>query len=95
MAMFPDVQRKAQEEVDRVVGNDRLPTFEDREVSRWLSYGRRRGCGQGVVQPYMTFTFFPLSIQSDRFGQPRIRPPCIAIVLAVGSSFDDLWQIST
>ena len=46
MAMHPDIQRKAQEELDRVVGSDRLPTFEDqaslpyvnallREVLRW------------------------------------------------------------
>lgn len=31
MIMFPDVQRAAQEEIDRVVGGDRLPGIEDRE----------------------------------------------------------------
>jgi cytochrome P450 len=31
MIKFRDVQRKAQEEIDRVVGADRLPTFEDQE----------------------------------------------------------------
>ena len=31
MSMFPDVQRKAQEEIDRVVGPGRLPTPSDRE----------------------------------------------------------------
>lgn len=31
MSLFPDVQRKAQEEIDRVVGNSRLPTFSDRD----------------------------------------------------------------
>nr|BED43025.1 cytochrome P450 monooxygenase [Trametes versicolor] len=46
MAMYPDVQRKAQAELDRVVGPDRLPDFTDRahlpyvsalvkEVLRW------------------------------------------------------------
>lgn len=30
MTLYPEVQRKAQEEIDIVVGNDRLPTFEDR-----------------------------------------------------------------
>ena len=46
MVMFPDVQQKAQDEIDRVVGTERLPTFSDRqnlpyidalvkEASRW------------------------------------------------------------
>lgn len=29
MTLYPEVQRKAQAEIDRVVGNDRLPTFAD------------------------------------------------------------------
>jgi len=28
---YPEVQRRAQKEIDRVVGSDRLPSFEDRE----------------------------------------------------------------
>lgn len=31
MILQPECQRKAQEEIDEVVGNDRLPTFSDRE----------------------------------------------------------------
>ena len=31
MALNPDVLKRAQEEVDRVVGNDRLPSFSDRD----------------------------------------------------------------
>ena len=31
MAINPEVQRKAKEELDRVVGTDRLPTIQDRE----------------------------------------------------------------
>lgn len=30
MVLYPEVQAKAQEEIDRVVGNNRLPHFEDR-----------------------------------------------------------------
>jgi cytochrome P450 len=36
MALFPDVQRKAQEEIDRVVGTHRLPSFGDRENLPYL-----------------------------------------------------------
>ncbi|KAK8912956.1 hypothetical protein H634G_10251 [Metarhizium anisopliae BRIP 53293] len=31
LVIFPEVQERAQEEIDRVVGNDRLPTFDDRQ----------------------------------------------------------------
>jgi cytochrome P450 len=31
LKLYPEVQRTAQEEIDRVVGADRLPNYEDRE----------------------------------------------------------------
>jgi cytochrome P450 len=31
MVLYPNVQKRAQAEIDRVVGPDRLPTFEDRD----------------------------------------------------------------
>jgi len=31
MTLFPHVAKKAQAEIDAVVGTDRLPTFDDRE----------------------------------------------------------------
>ncbi|KAI0296290.1 cytochrome P450 [Multifurca ochricompacta] len=37
MVLFPDVQRKAQEEIDRVVGSSRLPNFDDREHLPYLA----------------------------------------------------------
>lgn len=31
MAKYPHVQKRAQEEIDRVVGNERLPLLQDRQ----------------------------------------------------------------
>ena len=50
MQLYPEVQRKAQAELDSVVGTDRLPTLKDRddlpyvthvcwELYRWLPVG--------------------------------------------------------
>lgn len=50
MTLYPEVQRKAQEEIDRVVGRDRTPTFKDfdalmyvraivKETLRWRPVG--------------------------------------------------------
>ena len=32
MILYPEVQRKAQTEIDQVVGNSRLPDFSDQDV---------------------------------------------------------------
>jgi cytochrome P450 len=37
MAMYPEVQKKAQAEIDSVVGKDRLPDFDDRESLPYVS----------------------------------------------------------
>ncbi|KAL9102073.1 MAG: hypothetical protein Q9187_009166 [Circinaria calcarea] len=39
MVLFPDVQRKAQEEIDRIVGPDRLPNVDDSQNLPYI-----RGC---------------------------------------------------
>ena len=36
MTLFPAVQKKGQEEIDRIVGNARLPCFEDRKSLPYL-----------------------------------------------------------
>lgn len=63
MQLFPEVQRKAQAELDIVIGTDRLPTFKDRsdlpyidamvkEVLRW----------HGVVPLCMYTLSFPVVV---------------------------------
>jgi len=59
LTAYPDVVRKAQEELDRVIGSNRMPTFEDsaelpyiramvKEVLRW------RATINGVFSHYTT-----------------------------------------
>lgn len=36
MTLYPEVQKRAYEEIVRVVGTDRLPTFEDRDSLPYL-----------------------------------------------------------
>ena len=67
MMMHPEFQRKAQAEIDRVVGNDRFPTFADqanlpyvdviaKEVFRWNPVGSLGGStvirSHGIVPPF-------------------------------------------
>ena len=60
MTLHPEVQRKAQEELDRVVGTDRLPTFADRdnlpylealvsEVHRWMPVSPMGMCSDALA----------------------------------------------
>lgn len=37
MVLFPEVQQKARDELDRVVGLDRLPEFKDRDRLPYIS----------------------------------------------------------
>ena len=37
MSLYPEVQKKAQAELDAVVGHDRLPDFEDRDSLVYVS----------------------------------------------------------
>ena len=39
LVAFPEVQRKAQEEVDRVIGSERAPVFEDWANLPYLQVG--------------------------------------------------------
>ena len=66
MLLYPDVQAKAQEEIDSVVGNNRLPHFDDRaqlpyvdailrELVRWnpvLPLGKFREMTMFVLATY-------------------------------------------
>ena len=39
MSLYPEVQKKAQEELDRVIGRDRLPELDDRDSLPYIQCG--------------------------------------------------------
>ncbi|KAI0328373.1 CyP450 monooxygenase [Cubamyces sp. BRFM 1775] len=51
MASYPDVQRKAQAELDTVIGRDRLPTFADRDSLPYISALAKECLRWRVVAP--------------------------------------------
>lgn len=51
MILFPDVQKKAQEEIDSVVGRDRMPRLADREKMPYVNAIAMEAQRWGVVGP--------------------------------------------
>lgn len=51
MAKYPDIQRKAQAELDNVIGKDRLPDFNDRPSMPYLEAMLKETLRWGTVTP--------------------------------------------
>ena len=51
MTMHPDIQKKAQEELDAVIGNDRLPTLADRDSLPYLNTMLKEAIRWGPTTP--------------------------------------------
>jgi len=64
MVVFPEVQKKAQEQIDKVVGPDRLPTMDDEMNLQYL-----RGCVKETLRwaPPLPLTFPHAVIQDDEY----------------------------
>lgn len=51
MVIYPNVQRKAQEEIDRVIGTGRLPNYEDRNMLPYVSAVVQEAFRWSVIVP--------------------------------------------
>ena len=58
MTLFPDVQKKAQAEIDAVVGPDRLPSFADRDSLLYTEALAKEVFRWHAVHPTGMFMFF-------------------------------------
>ena len=55
MLLYPDIQEKAQEELDSVIGRDRLPTFEDRPMLPFVDAVCKEALRWRVLAPLSGF----------------------------------------
>jgi cytochrome P450 len=58
MTLYPDVQRRAQAEIDRVVGNSRLPNYSDHDELPYLQAVLKEVLRWHPVTPLSTFLDF-------------------------------------
>ena len=72
MTLHPDVQAKGQEELDRIIGRNRLPTFEDRSTLPYIEAIYREVAGGQVqrianwsLEYFRIYTFSSIVIQNQ------------------------------
>lgn len=70
--LYPEVQRKAQAEVDSIVGKDRLPSFQDRESLPYV---------EAVVKEL--YRWLPIVPLGTLEAYQRIKPETDTLYLAV------------
>jgi cytochrome P450 len=58
MTLYPDVQRKAQAEIDSVVGNSRLPDFSDQDALPYVQAVLKEVLRWHPVTPLSMFLVF-------------------------------------
>jgi len=58
MALYPEVQKKAQMEIDAVTGNNRLPSFSDRDALPYTNAIVKEAMRWQPVTPLGTCTLF-------------------------------------
>ena len=63
MVLYPEVQRRAQAEIDRIIGTDRLPTFDDIDNLPYLGAIYKETLRQVIVELTPDF-HFPLNYMS-------------------------------
>ena len=51
MALYPEVQKRAQEEIDHVIGTDRLPTLADKDKLPYINAVVKEVLRWNVVAP--------------------------------------------
>ncbi|KAF9078787.1 cytochrome P450 2 Le.CYP2 [Rhodocollybia butyracea] len=76
MAQYPDVQSKGRAEIDRVIGRDRLPTFEDRQSLPYVESIYREIMR---IHPPLPLGLFHVSTEDDFYRGYHIPKGCAVV----------------
>ena len=71
MALYPDVQKKAQAEIDTVVGSNRLPNFHDRPSLPYINAVVKESSRWNLVLPFVTSIIVNIILTSSE-GIPHM-----------------------
>ena len=73
MALYPDVQKKAQAEIDAVVGPNRLPDFQDRSSLPYINAVLKESSRWNLVLPFgKVFVTIIIPILTSSEGIPHM-----------------------
>ncbi len=72
MARNPDIQRKAQDEVDKVVGTDRLPEMSDRDSLPYVNRIMREALRFAPVAPLVVHSLDQDDVRVISFVSQRL-----------------------
>ena len=73
MALYPDVQKKVQAEIDAVVGTNRLPDFHDRPSLPYINAVIKESSRWNLVFPFgRAFDMAIISILTSSEGVPHM-----------------------
>ena len=73
MTIYPDVQKKAQAEIDAVVGPNRLPDFQDRSSLPYINAVVKEASRWNLVLPFgRDFDMIIISILTSFEGVPHM-----------------------
>ena len=84
MALYPEVQKKAQAEIDSIVGTNRLPDFDDRPFLPYINAVIKELSRWNVVGPLGRPLLSSSLLQSRRV--PKVFPTCPLLTMNIMAS---------
>ena len=83
MALYPEVQKKAQAEIDAVIGPDRLPDFQDRSSLPYINAVVKESSRWNLVLPFGRHPFSRYHTSSFATTILKVFPTCLLTTMNI------------